>query len=201
MDKRRVEKILKELKRIVPDAGMMLKYKNNWELLVAVMLSAQCTDKKVNEVIEKLFKKYKKLGDYINAKPKEFEKDIFPTGFYKNKTKNILAAAQYIKKEYKGKIPKTMEKMIKIPGVGRKTANVVLGNAYGVVEGIAVDTHVFRLARVLKLSNGKTPKIVEKDLMNLFPKKEWFPLTYYLIEYGRKFCPARKHDHINCPLS
>jgi len=201
MNKKRVEKILKELKKIVPDAGMILKYKNNWELLVAVILSAQCTDKKVNEVTRILFKKYKKLGDYIKAKPGEFEKDIYQTGFYKNKTKNILSAAKFIKKEYKGKIPKTMEEMIKIPGVGRKTANVVLGNAYGIVEGIAVDTHVFRLAHVLKLSNGKTPELVEKDLINLFPKKEWFRLTYYLIEYGRKFCPARKHDHKNCPLS
>ena len=201
MNKKRVEKILKELKKIVPDAGMILKYKNNWELLVAVILSAQCTDKKVNEVTRILFKKYKKLGDYIKAKPGEFEKDIYQTGFYKNKTKNILSAAKFIKKENKGKIPKTMEEMIKIPGVGRKTANVVLGNAYGIVEGIAVDTHVFRLAHVLKLSNGKTPELVEKDLINLFPKKEWFRLTYYLIEYGRKFCPARKHDHKNCPLS
>ncbi len=199
--KKRAEQILKELKKIIPHAGMMLKYRNNWELLVAVMLSAQCTDKKVNEVTEKLFKKYRKFDDYIKAKPKEFEKDIFPTGFYKNKTKNILAAARYIKGNHNGKIPKTMEEMITIPGVGRKTANVVLGNAYGVVEGIAVDTHVFRLAHILRLSNGKTPDIVEKDLMRLFPKKEWFKLTYYLIEYGRKFCPARKHDHKNCPLS
>lgn len=201
MDKKSAGKILKELKKIVPDAGMMLKYKNNWELLVAVMLSAQCTDKKVNEVTENLFKKYRKFDDYIKANPKEFEKDIFATGFYKNKTKNILFAARYIKKEYKGKIPKTMEEMVKIPGVGRKTANVVLGNAHGVVEGIAVDTHVFRLAHVLKLSNGKTPESVERDLMDLFPKKEWFPLTYYLIEYGRQFCLARKHDHRHCPLS
>lgn len=201
MNKKRAGKILRELKKIVPDAGMILTYKNNWELLVAVILSAQCTDKKVNEVTENLFKKYRKFDDYIRAKPKEFEKDIFATGFYKNKTKNILSAAKYIKNEYEGKIPKTMEEMIKIPGVGRKTANVVLGNAHGVVEGIAVDTHVFRLAHVLKLSNGKTPEIVERDIMRLFPKKEWFRLTYYLIEYGRKFCPVRKHDHKNCPLS
>lgn len=201
MNKKRAGKILKELKKIAPDAGMILKYKNNWELLVAVILSAQCTDKKVNEVTEKLFKKYRKFDDYIKAKPKEFEKDIFATGFYKNKTKNILSATRYIKNKYGGKIPKTMEEILTIPGVGRKTANVVLGNAYGVVEGIAVDTHVFRLAHVIKLSNGKTPEVIERDLMNLFPKKEWFRLTYYLIEYGRKFCPARKHDHKNCPLS
>ncbi len=201
MNKKRAGKILRELKKIVPDAGMILKYSNNWELLVAVILSAQCTDKKVNEVTAKLFKKYKKFDDYIHAKPKEFEKDIWQTGFYKNKTKNILSAAQYIKEKHKGKIPRTMEEMVHIPGVGRKTANVVLGNAYGIVEGIAVDTHVFRLAHVLKLSYKKTPELVEKDLMKLFPQKEWFPLTYYLIEYGRRYCPARKHDHRNCPLS
>jgi len=203
--RRRAERILKGLKKIVPNAGMMLKYRNNLELLVAVILSAQCTDKKVNEVTEKLFKKYTRFEDYIKASAnrrtvKEFEKDIYATGFYKNKTKNILSAAKYIQKNHGGKIPKTMEEIIKIPGVGRKTANVVLGNAYGIVEGIAVDTHVFRLAHVLKLSDGKTPEIVEKDLMGLFPKKEWFRLTYYLIEYGRNYCPARKHDHKNCPL-
>ncbi len=194
-------RILRELKKIVPDAGMMLQYKNNWELLVAVILSAQCTDKKVNEVTRALFKKYRTLDDYVRAKPSQFEKDIYQTGFYKNKTKNILSAANHIKRKHGGKIPKTMEEMIKIPGVGRKTANVVLGNAHGVVEGIAVDTHVFRLAHALRFSDGKTPEVVERDLMNLFPKKEWFRLTYYLIEYGRKFCPARKHDHKDCPLS
>lgn len=196
----RAQNMLKKLKTIVPNAGIVLKYSNNWELLVAVILSAQCTDKKVNEVTKKLFKKYKKLDNYIKAKPREFEKDIKPTGFYRIKTKNILSAARYIKEKHGGKIPKTMEEIIKIPGVGRKTANVVLGNAYGVVEGIAVDTHVFRLARKLGLSDGRTPEKVERDLMKLFPKKEWFKLTYYLIEYGRKFCPARKHIHKNCPL-
>lgn len=199
-EKERAQYILKKLKATVPNAEMILKYSNNWELLVAVILSAQCTDKKVNEVTEKLFKKYKKLDNYIKAKPREFEKDIKPTGFYKMKTKNILSAAKYIKEKHGGKIPKTMEEMIKIPGVGRKTMNVVLGNAYEIVEGIAVDTHVFRLSRKLGLSNGSTPEKVERDLMELFPKKEWFKLTYYLIEYGRKFCPARKHDHKNCPL-
>lgn len=179
----------------------MLRYSNNWELLVAVILSAQCTDKKVNEVTQTLFKKYRKFDDYLNARPKEFERDIHATGFYKAKTKNILAAARVVKEKFGGRLPKTMEEMRTIPGVGRKTANVVLGNAYGVVEGIAVDTHVFRLAHVLGLSNGKTPEKVEEDLMELFPKKDWFRLTYYLIEYGRKYCPARKHDHKKCPLT
>lgn len=200
-NKIRAKKIFGKLKKIIPDAKMGLRYGNEWELLVAVMLSARCTDKKVNEVTEKLFKKYRTLDDYVHASRKEFEKDIFQTGFYKNKTKNILAAARYVKEKTQGKLPRTMEEMIHIPGVGRKTANVVLGNAFGISEGIAVDTHVFRLAHVLGLSNGKTPEAVERDLMELFPKKDWFCLTYYLIEYGRRFCPARKHDHAHCPLS
>jgi len=200
-EKKRAYSILRQLKKLVPDADMVLKYRTNWELLVAVILSAQCTDKKVNEVTRKLFRKYTSLEDYIHANPREFEKDIHATGFYKAKTRNILAAAKYLKKHHNGRIPKSMEEMVKIPGVGRKTANVVLGNAYGIVEGIAVDTHVFRLAKRLGLSRGKTPEAVEEDLMELYPRKEWFPLTYYLIEYGRQYCPARKHDHKRCPLA
>lgn len=198
--KERTKKIVAALKKLFPDAGMILKYGNNWELLVAVILSAQCTDKKVNEVTEKLFKKYRTLNDYLKAKPREFEKDIYQTGFYKAKTKNILAAARVIKEKFGGKIPRTMAEMLEIPGVGRKTANVVLGNAYGIVEGIAVDTHVARLSRVLGLSHHTDPVKIEKDLMAIVPKKDWFKFTYLLIEYGRKFCPARRHDHAKCPL-
>ena len=179
---------------------MSLKYSNNWELLVAVILSAQSTDKQINKVTSKLFKKYRRFDDYLKIRKKEFERDIYSSGFYQAKAKSILSAAKYLKKYHNGKLPKTMKEMIKIPGVGRKTANVVLGNAYGVVEGIAVDTHVIRLSRVLDLTDKKTPKEIEKDLMKLFPKKEWFSLTYYLIEYGRNYCPARKHNHKKCPL-
>jgi len=193
--------IVRTLKKLLPDAGMILRYSNDWELLVAVILSAQCTDKKVNEVTARLFKKYRTLDDYVRAKPGEFERDVHATGFYKAKTKNILAAAKVVSGKFGGKLPKTMGEMLTIPGVGRKTANVVLGNAYGIVEGIAVDTHVFRLAHVLGLSSGKTPEKVEQDLMKLFPKKEWFRLTYYLIEYGRRYCPARPHAHSQCPLT
>jgi len=180
---------------------MILKYKNGWELLVAVELSAQCTDRQVNKVTENLFKKYRYIDDYARVKQAEFEKDIYATGFYRNKAKNIIAAAKYLAKYHKRRLPKTMAEMVKIPGVGRKTANVVLGNAYGVVEGIAVDTHVIRLAQVLHLTDEKTPEKIEKDLMEIFPKKEWFRLTYLLIEYGRKYCTARKHDHAKCPLA
>jgi len=198
--KEKARKILRSLKRVVPRAKMALVYSNNWELLVSVMLSAQCTDKKVNEVTQKLFKKYKTLSDYVNARSKEFEKDIYSTGFYRVKTKHILASAKIIKEQFAGMIPKTMVEMLTLPGVSRKTANVVLGNAYGVVEGIAVDTHVIRLSRLLGLSSEKDPKKIEQDLMRILPKKNWFAFTYYMIEYGRKFCPARKHDHTKCPV-
>jgi endonuclease-3 len=191
-------RILRRLKRLFPVTRMFLNYGNHWELLVSVELSAQCTDKKVNEVTAMLFKKYPTLEAYVRARPVEFEKDIFQTGFYKNKTKNILAAAKMMKHEFHGVLPKTMEEMLRIPGVGRKTANVVLGNAFGIAEGIAVDTHVKRLAVKLGLSSHKNPNKIERDLMDAFPKKEWFRLTYLLIEFGRKYCPARKHQHEQC---
>ncbi|KKW17044.1 MAG: Endonuclease III [Parcubacteria group bacterium GW2011_GWA1_50_14] len=199
--KKKVARIVRELKKLFPRAKIVLRYSNNWELLVAVQLSAQCTDKMVNRVTEKLFKKYRKLGDYAHANPREFEKDIRSTGFYRNKAKNILASAKMIEGKFRGKVPRTMEEILTLPGVARKTANVVLGNAYGVVEGIAVDTHVKRLARVLGLSAEKTPEKIERDLMAIIPKKEWFAFTYRLIEYGRKYCVARPHDHVKCPLS
>lgn len=197
---KRAKRILMILKLLLPNAGMILKYRNNWELLVAVILSAQCTDKKVNEVTKNLFKKYRTISDYALANTKEFEHYIYSTGFYKAKTKNILAAAKLIQKKFNGRIPKTMEEMLTIPGVARKTANVVLGNAYGIVEGIAVDTHVKRLAYRLALTDHTDPNKIEQDLMQIIPKKDWFKATYLFIEYGRKYCPAKKHDHSKCPL-
>ncbi|MDH3258190.1 MAG: endonuclease III [Deltaproteobacteria bacterium] len=197
----RVKKILRELKKLFPDAKIALNYANDWELLVAVVLSAQCTDKKVNEVTQTLFKKYRTLDAYVAADPEKFEKDIKPTGFFRNKTKNILAAARIVKEKHGGKIPKTMYELLALPGVARKTANIVLGNAHGIVEGIAVDTHVKRLSRKLGLTDNKDPDKIEQDLMAILPKSEWFDFTYRLIEYGRKVCPARKHDCRNHPLT
>ncbi len=197
----RAEKILTWLKTNYPDAGMILNFSNNWELLVAVILSAQCTDKKVNEVTAKLFQKYKTLEDYIAADPQEFEQDIFSTGFYKNKTKSILAAACVVKEQFGGEIPRTMEEMLQIPGVARKTANVVLGNAYGVVEGIAVDTHVSRLAYILRLTNEKSPEKIEQDLMKLIPREDWFHATYLFIAYGRDYPRVRTRKDQNHPLA
>jgi endonuclease III len=199
--KKRAQKIFKALAKLFPNPKIALTFGNSWELLVAVQLSAQCTDKKVNEVTPALFKKYRKLDDYVRAKPREFEKMIHSCGFYRAKTKNILAAAKYVKKKFHGKLPRTMAEMVTIPGIGRKSANVILGNAYGVVEGIAVDTHVMRLSGVLGLSKEKTPEKIERDLMEIIPQKDWFKATYMLIDYGRKYCPARPHKHELCPLT
>ncbi len=199
--KDRAVKILRVLKKLFPDPKIQLKYSSNWELLVAVILSAQCTDKKVNEVTPALFKKYRRFDSYLRANQKEFEKDIRPTGFYRAKAKNILAAAKVIKEKFNGKLPKTMDEMISIPGVGRKTANVVLWNAYGIISGIAVDTHVRRLSRLLGLTEETDPGKIERDLEKIIPKKDWPYITYALIQYGRKYCPARGHNHLLCPLS
>ncbi len=198
--KQKAKKMIEILKKLFPKAKIILRYSNNWELLVAVILSAQCTDKMVNKVTEKLFKKYKTFDDYIKADPKEFEKDIHSCGFYKNKTKNILTTAKYIQEKFGGKVPNTMKDLLSLRGVARKTANVVLGNAYGIFEGIAVDTHVRRLAKLYGLTDHDDPNKIEQDLMKIVPQKEWFPFTYLLIEYGRTYCPAKRHDHANCPL-
>lgn len=197
----RVTIILRELKRLFPAAEIALYYSNNWELMVAVQLSAQCTDKRVNIVTPLLFKKYPRLEDYCAADPVEFEKDIHSTGFFRNKTKNILAAAKMVRDTFGGEIPHTMKDILTIPGVARKTANVVLGNAYGVVDGIAVDTHVMRLAQKLGLTKHKDPVRIERDLMAAIPKEEWFAFTYRLIDYGRAYCVAHPHDHATCPLT
>jgi len=198
----RATKIAKALNKAFPDKnGTSLGYKNSWELLVSVILSAQCTDERVNIVTKKLFKKYKKLDDYINAKKTEFEKDIKSTGCYKNKTKNILSAAKMIKKEFGEKIPDNMKDLIRIPGVGRKTANVILNNIFGKTEGIVVDTHVRRLCIKFDLTNNKNPEKIEKDLMEILPKKYWNDFSFKLVGYGQEICGARRHDCKKHPLT
>lgn len=212
----RVETILSLLKTKYPQAKIILKYRNAWELLVSVVLSAQCTDVVVNKVTDRLFQKYPALEDYVKAKPTEFEQDIKSTGFYHNKAKNILAAAKIIKEKFEGTIPRTMGEMVTIPGVARKTANVVLGNAYGIVEGIAVDTHVLRLSQRLGLVDsdaigGKKlaidfkkdadPVKIEKQLMQVVPKEDWFRTTYLLIDHGRAVCKAQNPDCEHCFLN
>lgn len=169
-------------------------------MMVAVQLSAQCTDKQVNKITKELFKKYKKLEDYVRADPAEFEKLIHSCTYSFNKTRNILAAAKVVKNEFKGKLPKTIGEMVKIPGVGRKTANVVLGEIYGVSEGVTVDTHVIRFVQRFDLSDHKDAVKIERDLMELLPQKEWPHFTHRVIHYGRYMAPARKHDTTRDPL-
>src|SRR3990167_2349277 len=183
---RRAFEILKRLKRAYPKAKIALKYGNNIQLLAAVILSAQCTDKKVNEVTEKLFRKYKTVDDFASADLKTFEQEIKSTGFYRAKAKSIITSAKILKNDFGSKIPKTMQEILKLRGVARKTANIVLGNAYGVVEGIAVDTHVRQFANYCALSFERDPKKIEQDLMKLFPKKDWFALTYKIIDFNRE---------------
>jgi endonuclease III len=219
-----MKQILELLSRTYPKATIALRYTNNWELLVSVILSAQCTDIMVNKVTEKLFAKYKTLDDYVKADIKKFEIDIKSTGFYHNKAKNILAAAKLVKEKFGGKVPRTMADILTLSGVARKTANVVLGNAYGVVEGIAVDTHVHRLSQRLRLVDltkiggkklmvferaGKVvidytkdadPVKIENELMKVIPKSKWFQLTYQLINHGRAVCKAQNPNCANCVL-
>ena len=197
----RTKEILRRLNKQYPNAEIALKYKNPWELLVAVILSAQCTDKKVNEVTARLFKKYKTLEDYVRAKPKEFEMDIRETGFFRAKTKSILTTARLVKEKFGGKVPRTMDEILTLRGVARKTANVVLGNAYGIIEGVAVDTHVRRLSNRLGLSHHSDPVKIEEDLMRKLSRKEWFPITYRLIDHGRKICQAKDPRCDLCPLA
>lgn len=196
----RIQKLNRALTKLFPTPTIELKYTSPWELLVAVQLSAQSTDKQVNKITEKLFKKYKKLADYVDADPREFEQDIFASGFYRNKAKNILASARIIKEDAGGRVPNTIEELLKLPGVARKTATVVLHEAYGVVAGVTVDTHVIRFVQRYDLSDFKDPVRIERDLMQLLPKKEWALFTHRVIHYGRYLAPARVYDTSKDPL-
>ena len=169
--------------------------------MVAVILSAQCTDKKVNEVTETLFHKYRTAKDFANANLAVFEREIRPTGFYRAKARNIIAAAKLIQAKFGGGLPRTMEEMLTLPGIARKSANIILSNVYGVVAGIAVDTHVIRISQRLGLTKFSDPVKIERDLMQFFPKNRWFDLTYKIIEHGRNICEAKKPKCSLCPLS
>ncbi len=199
--KSRVLKIIDLLEKEHPDAKIALSYTNPLELLVATILSAQCTDKRVNVVTKTLFKKYRKAEDYANADLKELEEDIRPTGFYRNKAKNLKKCCQLLVEKFNSQVPKTMEELLELPGVARKTANIVLSNAYGVIEGIAVDTHVRRLAGRLGLTRQKEPNKIEKDLMEIVPKTQWMRITDLLIFHGRRVCIAKKPKCEICVLN
>ena len=194
----RAREVIARLREEYPDAGIMLVFENDWELLVAVILSAQCTDKKVNEVTAGLFRKYRSIEDYAAADPTEFEDDIRPTGFFRNKAKHIIGAAQKILSDFGGEVPAKMTELLTLPGVARKTANVVLGNAHpdsyatDPEAGIAVDTHVHRLSRRLALASSDDPQKIERELMAIVPRGDWFQLTYLLIEHGRAICAAQR---------
>jgi endonuclease-3 len=199
--KERLLKLDRALKKLFPKVGTELIYKTPWQFMVAVQLSAQCTDKRVNIITKELFKKYKTLEDYLDADPVQFEKMIHSCTFSFNKTRNILAAAKVVKEKFKGKLPRTIEDMVTIPGVGRKTANVILGDIYGITEGITVDTHVIRFVNRFDLSDHKKDAVkIERDLMEIVPKKEWPHFTHRVIHYGRYMAPARTHDTSGDPL-
>ena len=185
--KDRVKKLNKELKKLYPEAKTALTFKNEWELLVKVQLSAQSTDKKVNEMTPTVFKKYKNIKGFAEANIKELEKDLSFVLYYRNKAKNIKAAAEYLIENHKGKLPKTMEELLHIPGVARKTGNVLLSTLFDIHEGITVDTHVIRFSRRFSLTDYKDAVKIEKDLMDILPKKDWKMFSYMIIDYGRSY--------------
>jgi endonuclease-3 len=196
----RVVRLIKAWPKIYPDAHTELNFKNPLELLIATILSAQCTDKRVNMVTPVLFKKYRSAKDYAAAPQAELENAIKSTGFFRSKTRSIRGATSTIASKFGGKVPDSMEQLRELPGVGRKTANVVLGNAFGINEGIVVDTHVIRLSQRLGLTKHKDPEKIERDLMELVPQKYWAIWSHWLIWHGRRRCYARKPDCANCEV-
>jgi endonuclease III len=189
--RKRAALVYRRLNKAYPDAKVALSFSNPLEMLIATVLSAQSTDAMVNKVTPALFEKYRTCEDYLAAPPGELEKDIHSTGFFNQKARSIRGLCRVILEEFGGELPDTMEGLLRLPGVARKTANIVLGNAFGKVEGIAVDTHVHRLSRRLGFSDASDTNKVERDLMSLFPKHKWFRLTYLLIEHGRAVCQAK----------
>ena len=194
------KRVLSNLKKTYPDAGCSLSFRSPLELLVATILSAQCTDVQVNKVTPKLFRQFRSAKDYADAPLERLEEAVRTTGFFHNKAKNIQNACRKIVEEFGGNVPDTMESLVSLPGVGRKTANVVLSNGFGRNEGFVVDTHVFRLSHRLGLARGKTPEKVEQELMQLFPQSAWAYLSHALILHGRQVCRARKPRCTDCPL-
>jgi len=197
--KKRGKEILKRLKREFPDAQCTLDFKNPLQLLIATILAAQCTDERVNRVTKNLFKKYKKAEDYVSVDPKELEEDIRSTGFYRNKAKSLRVCCTTLIEKHRGQVPKNLDQLVQISGIGRKTANLVLGSAYG-VPGIAVDTHVKRVANRLEFSSNSDPDKIERDLGQIFPENDWTDLTWNLILHGRKYCHAKKPKCDICPI-
>lgn len=199
--KKRTAEIIKRLKKAYPDAHCALNHTTPFELLIATILSAQCTDERVNIVTADLFRKYRGPEDFVAVSQQELERDIHSTGFFRNKAKNIKAASRRLIEVYGGEIPRTMPEILTLGGVARKTANVVLGNAFGIASGVVVDTHVSRLSQRLGLTKEKTPEKIEGDLQELVPKKHWVMFSHWLIFHGRQICQARKPKCTECVLA
>jgi endonuclease-3 len=197
----RVRVILEKLDEMYPDATCALHYRNPWELLVATILSAQCTDKRVNAVTPGLFAKYPTPRDFAAARQEVLANDIRSTGFFNNKAKSVIGAAKMIVNEFGGKVPKTIEELTRVPGAARKTANVVLGTAYGIASGVVVDTHVHRVSRRLDLTKQSDPVKIEQDLMKIVPKERWILFSHQIIHHGRALCVARKPKCAECKLN
>ena len=189
--KKRVREVIRRLKRVYPDAKCSLTHTNPFELLIATILSAQCTDERVNIVTADLFRKYRQPEDYLKVPARELERDIQSTGFFRNKTKSIQGTSKLLTEEYGGRVPQTMDELLELPGVARKTANVVLGNAFGIKAGVVVDTHVTRLSHRLNFTQQKTAEKIEQDLIGIVPKKDWVIFPHLMIYHGRKVCKAR----------
>ncbi|MCZ6918173.1 MAG: endonuclease III [Gemmatimonadetes bacterium] len=199
--KKRARAIIRKLRKRFPDAECSLNNRSPLQLLVATILSAQCTDARVNIVTKDLFKRYKTAHDFAEANPEELSELIKSTGFYRNKTKSILGMAQAVVERHKGKVPKTMKELTALAGVGRKTANVVLGNAFGIDEGVVVDTHVKRITNRLKLTNKQDPEKIEQDLILIVPQKDWTLFPHLMIHHGRAICQARNPKCEACPIN
>jgi endonuclease III len=198
--KARINRITQQLDRLFPQATCALHHKDGWQLLVATILSAQCTDERVNKVTPELFKKYPTMQDFANASQDELANDIRSTGFFNNKSKSLIGAARKILADYNGRVPQNMEDLLQVPGAARKTANVVLGTAFGVASGVVVDTHVQRIAQRLDLTKNAEPGKIEQDLMKTIPKDRWVLFAHQLIHFGRQICIARKPRCASCPL-
>lgn len=198
--KQRTRNIIRSLKRAYPNATCSLNHSNAFELLIATILSAQCTDERVNIVTADLFRKYRRPEDYLKVAPTELQKDIRTTGFFRNKARSIQGASKMLVDGYGGKVPQTMDELLELPGVARKTANVVMGNAFGIASGVVVDTHVTRLSRRLGLTTQKQAEKIEIDLMALVPKRDWVIFSHLLIAHGRKICKARNPRCDECVI-
>jgi endonuclease-3 len=199
-EKKRAAKIIGQLKRAYPDARCSLNYSTPLELLIATILSAQCTDERVNLVTVELFAQYRSAEDYVRAEPAELERAIHSTGFFRNKAKAIQGACRVICDEHGGRVPETLEELIALPGVARKTANVVLGNAFQIASGVVVDTHVSRVSQRLRLTTHEQPEKIERDLIDLVPRKDWIIFPHLLIAHGRAICKARTPLCAECPV-